>query len=239
MEKVLKFLLSKSTASAGKAIIIWTLIVMTVGLFILGVCTFSRAKTHAERSTAFERLSQMRVALGIYETDQGSLPPVNLRDNFGKPIHSWRALILSQLGLENSTQLNLSQPWNSDHNRRFLDGISAEFWVRFALEREQLTSPVSTHILAYLGKESIWDAKTGLPKGKTTEYPDAIMLIWVPKGHVHPLQPGDISEEEVRERIEQGQELFFSAAGDRYRYGKVTIERGELVFRGREGKRDD
>ena len=232
-------LVPKITASRRKVAVICTLIVMSVGLFVAGVNMLSRAKARAERLVAIGRLSQMKLALHIYERDHGTLPPLNLRGNQEVPIQSWRALILPQLGLENSTQLNLSQPWNSDHNRQIIDSVPSRFWVFFALRTEQLTSPVSTHILAYLGQGSIWDAKTGLPKGKMTEHPDAIMLIWIPRGHLHPLQPGDITEEEVRERVAKGQVVLFHAAGDRGRYGNVTIERGELVFHGREGRRDD
>jgi hypothetical protein len=239
MKKTPDSLVPKSTASKGKVVVICTLIVMIVCLFVVGLNMLSRAKARAERITAIGRLSQMRLALEIYEGDHGTLPPLYLRDDLGIPIQSWRALILPQLGLGNSTQLNLSQPWNSDHNRHIINSVPSQFWVRFALRTEQMTSPASTHILAYLGRESIWDAKTGLPKGKTTEHPNAIMLIWIPRGHLHPLQPGDITEEEVRERVAKGHEVLFSAAGDRGRYGNVTIEQGELAFHGREGRRDE
>ena len=229
----------KSAISRRKVAVICTLIVMSVGLFVAGVNMLSRAKATAERSVAIGRLSQMRIALVLHEEDHGTLPPLNLRDDQGIPIQSWRALILPRLGLGISTQLNLSQPWNSDHNRQIIDSSPLGDWVGFALRREKITSPVSTHILAYLGRGSIWDAKTGLPKGKMTEHPDAIMLIWIPRGHLHPLQPGDITEEEVRERVAKGELVLFSAAGDSGRFGNVTIERGELVFHGREGRRDE
>ena len=178
----------------------------------------------------------MRAALALYESDHGTLPPLCLRDNLGRPIQSWRALILPPWGFGISTQLNLSQPWNSDFNRQIIDSIPPGDWVWFARDRAEMKPPVSTHILAYLGRGSIWDAKTGLPKGKIKEHPDAIMLIWVPQSSLHPLQPGDITEEEVRERVEKGEEILFCAADEGYRYGIVTIERGELVFHGREGR---
>jgi hypothetical protein len=139
-------------------------------------------------------------------------------------------LILPYLGFGISTQLNLSQPWSSDYNRSLMDGVPPGDWVWFALNRPEVESSVSTRILAYLGRESMWDAITGMPKGKMGEHPDAVLLVWIPKGNHHPLQPGDITGEEVRERVEQGQEVLFISAGEGYRYGIITIEQGELAF---------
>ncbi|MBC8289362.1 MAG: DUF1559 domain-containing protein [Planctomycetes bacterium] len=34
------------------------------------------------------------LALHNYHSDYGSLPPAVIRDEFGKPMHSWRALLL-------------------------------------------------------------------------------------------------------------------------------------------------
>ena len=213
------------------------LIVMLAVVFVWVGIMFSRAKATAERLRAYGRLSQMRLACQLHEENFGKLPPLYLRDNLGNPTLSWRALILTNLNPKISMRLNLSQPWNSDHNRRAVDRIPPGDWVWFAKDRSEMKSPVSTHIVAYLGRESIWDAGTGLPKETMTEHSDAILLIWVPTGTFHPLQPGDITEKEVRERIENGEEVLFIAAGDGGRYDIVTIERGELVFRGREGRK--
>lgn len=224
------------TASNRRVFVRWILIAVVVGVVVGGVIMFSRAKAGARRVQALGRLCQMRVALQLYEDEHGALPPMCLRDNVGMPIQSWRALVLPYLGSELSRlskQLDLSQPWNSDSNDRLIANLPPGEWVCFARDRAQTVREVSTHILAYRGRESIWDAGTALPKGKTTEHPDAVMLIWVPKGSLHPLQPGDITEEEVRGRVGKGEQVLFIAAGDGRRYGVVTIEQGELAFHAR------
>ena len=226
-----------STGSKRRLIVICTLIAMIIGVFAASVIFLSRAKAEARRIQALGRLCQMRGALQLYETEHGTLPPLCLRDNLGIPIHSWRALILPYLGNEVSKlskQLDLSQPWNSDSNDRLTVSVPPGEWVWFAWDRAQTRLAVSTHIVAYLGRASIWDASTGLPRGKTTEHPDAVLLIWIPKSSLHPLQPGDITEEEVRERVEKGEEVLFLAAGSSSSTGIVTLERGELVFHTRQ-----
>jgi hypothetical protein len=67
-----------------------------------------------------------------------------------------------------------------------------------------------------------------------SEHRGAIVLVWVPESNLHPLQPGDITEEEVRERLDKGQEILFVAADrETGNSGIVALERGELVFRTR------
>lgn len=211
---------------------------LIIGIFVASVTMFSRAKVQARRIQAYGRLCQIRAALQSYEAHHGALPPLCLRDNVGMPIQSWRALLLPYLGPDQFSRLprrlDLSQPWNSDLNEKLIASTPPGEWVYFAWDRARTRMEVSTHILAYLGRESIWDAKTGLPRGKTAEHPDAVLLIWIPKGNLHPLQPGDITEEEVRERVEKGEEVLFLAAGSSSSTGMVTIERGELVFRTRQ-----
>jgi hypothetical protein len=239
MEKTLAPISPMARASRRRVVVICTLIAMFVGVLVAGGIMFSRAKATANRMIAVGRLSQMVAALWIYEADHGTLPPLCLRDKLGTPLQSWRALILPYLGSpELPKQLDLSQPWNSDFNRRLADAVPPGNWVWFALERPS-TLPISTHILAYVGRGSIWDERTGLAKGKMSEHRGAILLVWIPKSNLHPLQPGDITEEEVRERVEKGQEILFVAA-DRMigSSGIVTLERGELVFRTRQQVHD-
>lgn len=210
-----------------RAIFVCILLVILAGVLV----AFSRAKAKANLFVASSRLSQMRLALEMYEDDHGTLPPLVLRGSDGIPTQSWRALISRYLGVgKQLEQLDLSQPWNSNHNRRIADNVPHDDWGWFALDRSQITEPVSTHILAYVGRESIWYPGTGLPKGKTPEHPNAISLIWIPKGSLHPLQPGDITEEEVRELVTSGKVVLFIKARASFGWGVVKIEQGELAF---------
>ncbi len=208
-------------------------LIVVLGMVPVGmVMTIRQAYTRGRQASAMGRLAQMRLALQIYEDLHGTLPPLCLRDSSGTPIHSWRALILPQLGIEWASQLDLSQPWNSQHNRDLVDSIPLGDWTRFARNNPQTKRPASTHILAYLGRNSIWDARTGLPRGKTTDLPAAILLVSIPKSNLEPMQPGDINEDEVRKLIEQGHVVFFVTAQSGGGFGTIALEDGELVFRG-------
>jgi hypothetical protein len=174
----------------------------------------------------------MRLVLQNYEQKHGALPPLNLRDNQGKPILSWRGLVLPSLGSEYGPfkQLDLSQPWDGVHNRKVVSSIPPIEWTWFARDRTTAQSPAATHILAYLGSTSMWDGTTGLPRGKTEEHPERVLLISVPESQIEPLQPGDITEDEVRKLVEDGHEVLFVLAGVSDGYGVVGVEDGKLAF---------
>ena len=189
-----------------------------------------QARRDGRRCNAYDRLGQMRLALQNYEAEHGKLPPLTLRNKQGEPNFSWRGLILPYLESDFFKQIDLSQPWNSERNRKVVEAIPLREWTWFARDRDVKESPAATHIMAYLGPNSMWDGTTGLPKGKTEEHPKAILLISIPQSQIEPLQPGDITEEEVRTLIEDGQEVLFMMANTSGGYGIVGIEHGKLTF---------
>jgi hypothetical protein len=220
-----------TTRPSRLRLILWPLLIVTIAcVLVIGTRLVRRAQWDARRSTAYGRLCQMRLALQDYEWEHGSLPPLCLRDDSGDPIHSWRALVLPYLELESLKQLDLSKPWNSVHNSKLIENVPLTEWVWFARDGFSDRSPASTHIFALLGANSIWEPTTGLPNGTTEECPNSILLISVPQSNIAPMQPGDITEDEVRKMVEDGHEVLFIMAGIPHGYGVVTIERGRLAF---------
>jgi hypothetical protein len=77
------------------------------------------SKTHDDSAwhyTAY-RLKEIGVALHSYEQQQGQLPPAAVTDNNGKPLYSWRVLLLPYLEEGRlSQQFHLDEPWDSPNN---------------------------------------------------------------------------------------------------------------------------
>ncbi|MBR5243975.1 MAG: DUF1559 domain-containing protein, partial [Thermoguttaceae bacterium] len=72
------------------------------------------------RANCAVKLKMIAVAMRAYCDENGVLPPAYTVDEAGRPLHSWRVLILPYL--ENSTlyrEIRLDEPWDSEWNSRF------------------------------------------------------------------------------------------------------------------------
>jgi hypothetical protein len=84
-------------------------------LFILGVM---RVKYAAGTLHSQNNLRNIAIAMHAYRKDHGTLPPPAVYDQEGKPLLSWRILLLPYL--ESDNLFKLDQPWDSPHNLRLL-----------------------------------------------------------------------------------------------------------------------
>jgi hypothetical protein len=223
--------MSVSKKSLRLQIVIGVVVVAILGgMLVMGTIAVRHAQHAAARCTALGRLCQMRLALQNYERAYGTLPPICLKDRQGTPIQSWRALLVPYLEVESLKDLDLSESWQSARNRAVIAKTPARDWIWFCRDRMETEPhlPV-THIVALLGADSIWDAETGLPKTTLFKKPHAVLLLSIPASDIHPLEPRDLTEAELRTRIEKGEEILFINSAS-YSYGDVRIENGRLVF---------
>ncbi len=78
------------------------------------------AREASRRSTCVGRMQRITLAMLLYERDHGRLPPAYTVDAHGKPMHSWRVLLLPYLGQQDlQDKIRLDEPWDSEHNRQF------------------------------------------------------------------------------------------------------------------------
>jgi prepilin-type processing-associated H-X9-DG protein len=106
---------------------------MAIGGIVLGAigCLFTiplvlpavrSSREAARRAQCTNNLKQIGLALQNYESAYGCLPPAAITDTDGRPLLSWRVLILpfmdpSVLYLE----FHLDEPWDSPHNLALLE----------------------------------------------------------------------------------------------------------------------
>ncbi len=75
----------------------------------------------ARRSQCVNNLKQIALALYNYEQVYKALPPAHTVDASGRPLHSWRTLILPYLEQEPLYRtIDLSKPWNDPANAKAL-----------------------------------------------------------------------------------------------------------------------
>lgn len=75
------------------------------------------AREAARRSQCVNNLKQIGIALHNYEQAYGALPPSYTVDAVGRPLHSWRTLILPYLEQEPLYRtIDLAKPWDDPAN---------------------------------------------------------------------------------------------------------------------------
>jgi hypothetical protein len=90
---------------------------LAVGIATYLVRAVGEAREAARRSQCSGYCCQILVALHNYHDTYGMFPPAYIADATGKPMHSWRMLILPYLnGQDLYQQYRFHEPWNSDHN---------------------------------------------------------------------------------------------------------------------------
>ena len=76
-----------------------------------------RARPAAYRQQCKNNLQQIGLALHNYADQYGAFPPAHTVDAAGKPLHSWRTLILPFLEQQELyKKIDLSKPWNDPAN---------------------------------------------------------------------------------------------------------------------------
>lgn len=119
------------------------------------------AREAAARSICKERLSQIGVALHAYHDEHGCFPPSHFRGPDGKRWHSWRVMILPQLGYpELYKAYDFSQPWDAPDNQSVIAQIPEEL----ADPRFDAGKDVKTNFVALVGKRTMWPAHQSLTK---------------------------------------------------------------------------
>lgn len=103
-----------------------TAIVGVLIIFFLPPVT--RGREAARRTQCKNNLKQIGLALYIYQDDYGSFPPAYTVDEMGRPLHSWRTLLLPYLEQPALYgQIDLSKPWNDPVNAAAFETLVPSF----------------------------------------------------------------------------------------------------------------
>ncbi len=109
----------------GTGMTIFIAIAVALGvLFIFGILlalllpAVQAAREAARRMQCTNNLKQIGLAMMNYEQANGHFPPAYIADKDGKPMHSWRVLLLPYMDQQALyDQYRMNEPWNSPHNK--------------------------------------------------------------------------------------------------------------------------
>src|SRR4029077_20488707 len=112
-------------------------------------------------------LRLITIALHHYAGKHGKLPPAAVIDNNGKPILSWRVLILPHLGQEALyKQFKLNEPWDSTDNAKLVGQMPALYAHPMTRGNPKVQS---TYYQAFVGPGTVFQVKQSLSLERITE----------------------------------------------------------------------
>jgi prepilin-type processing-associated H-X9-DG protein len=157
------------------------------------------------RSQCQNNIRQLVLALLNYEAENGHLPPPFTTDANGKPMHSWRVLILPYIeGQQVFDQIDFTKPWNHPDNLRLADKMPAVFSCPSAVSS---VPPYTTAYVAVTGGETVWgDSITfGSIRDGASQ---TVLLIESEARRTHWMAPADVLLDEIVPMSPTGESMF-------------------------------
>jgi hypothetical protein len=149
------------------------------------------------RACCINQLKQIGIALHNYHDRYGSFPPAYVADADGKPMHSWRVLLLPFM--EESDlfeQYRFDEPWDGPNNRK----LHMPVWCYRCPSATD--NDVATNYVAVVGPATAW------PGTKSTKFSDfadgtsnTIMVVEIANSGIHWMEPRDLHVVQMNTKI--------------------------------------
>ncbi len=154
------------------------------------------AREPARRCQCVNNLKQLGVALHNYHDAYKCFPPAYVADEEGRPMHSWRVLILPYLErVELYEKYRFDEPWDGPHNRQLGDHIGSRTWSSpFRCPSDRDGSPVNTNYVLVTGEGTAWgEGESPQVRDFTDGTSETIMVVEMGDSDIHWMEPRDLT----------------------------------------------
>lgn len=177
-----------------------TVVVLLVLLGLLLLPGMRKQYDGNRRAIAMNDLRIIGMALYSYQNKYGSYPPAYVADANGKPMHSWRVLVLPFFGEAQYTQLyekyDFGEPWDGPHNRQLAEQTPEFFLFTDSRDKKE------TNFLAVVGRETGWPAPRPMRLERIADMPgNTIQLVEAAHSGIHWMEPRDMTLEQAMQGI--------------------------------------
>lgn len=124
-----------------------------------GVLAVAKVRQAAMRSQSANNLKQIGIAMHNYHDTTGNFPAAAVYGKDGKPLLSWRVLILPYIEQDGLyKQFKLNEPWDSEHNKKLL----AKLPKVYADPSGKTDVKYGTYYQCFTGKGTVFEGKKGI-----------------------------------------------------------------------------
>jgi len=156
------------------------------------------AREAGRRSQCANNLKQIALALLNYEHQHGCFPPAYLCDKHGKPMHSWRVLLLPYVE-SNATykKYNFNEPWNGPNNRLLAEYMPLGYVCPAAYKAGANRPPMTSYVVVTGANTAFPGCESRRLKEITDDKRETVLVVEVANSDIHWMEPRDPSSEDV------------------------------------------
>ena len=173
--------------------------VVVGGLYFVTKDAIERVSEVTAASDAEAKARKITIALLNYHDEHREFPPAVTKDANGKPLHSWRTLLLKHMDCADYRKIDFDKPWNDPANLAVLKSIDARNYFGASRgDRER----VNTGFVAVVADDTV------LREGKSIRIRDVragtsntAVVIELESSDIPWYEPRDVSPEKARDMI--------------------------------------
>jgi len=161
-------------------IVVGFIVIMAAALPGLWVAWSGKDRYAGRAMASHYQLTHLAIAFHNYEGVHGRLPPAALYSKDGRPLLSWRVLILPYLNPQNHEdelyrEFDLTAAWDSPHNLALLPHMPAVYGFHHRASPDPLRH--HTYFQALVGKGAAFEGKEGLRLADFTDGVSQTLLL--------------------------------------------------------------
>ena len=180
------------------------MILLLVGAILIALLlpAVHTAREAARQIACKNNLKQIAVAMHSYHADHGSFPPAYVADDNGKPMHSWRVLLLPYLDHQwLYDRYDFSKPWDSVENT----ALASLMPSCYRCPSESDPGAQGTSYRVVVGPGTMFPGeKTTTMDGITDGLSDTIMLVESSDSAVGWMEPTDLDVTQIKFNVNPG-----------------------------------
>jgi hypothetical protein len=170
------------------------------------------ARYGARRAQCTNNLKQIALAMHNYQSVYGTFPSAYVADRQGRPMHSWRVLILPFLEFQSLyDRYSFNEPWDGPNNIKLLN----EMPQLFECPSHHATGPVPSTLTSYVvirGPGTMFPGSKSVRLDQVTDGPDrTIMAVETANMHIPWTKPEDLDLDTMSLQINDRDQPSFSS----------------------------
>lgn len=193
-------------------LVVVLIIVLLVALLLPAVQSSGRGE--GLRYNCKNHLKQIGLALHNYHEKYGSFPPAYIADAQGRPMHSWRVLILPFFGQQELyDQYRFDEPWDGPHNSELAKQPLIAFNCGTENRNHKRAATTTTSYVAVVGPETAWPGERPMTLNEITDgTADTLLVVETTNSGIHWIEPRDLHISQMAKTINSPAEQGISSS---------------------------